>query len=1224
LTRPFEKHLDGDELNGLLSLQMMKATADSGQLPEQSLEEAQRHVESCQDCSRKLQTHAYVHSEILRMRAPNPSPPTRDCLEDAEWPKVAAGLLPDAKTRELMKHAAQCGHCGPLLKNAAEALVDETTPSEEAWLDSLPSARPEWRRNMAETLRGGARAKESDRGATARRKRASLWESLLAWPTPALALAGLAVAVVAGWLGVRMLRPPSAEQLLAQAYTERRTLEVRIPGAKYAPMRVERGAGGSNGPSNFDKPATLLKAEALIGENLQKNPNDPAWLEVRARADLLDGNYDSAIKTLQRALETEPDSPPLLIDLGSAYYLRAESADRPIDYGNAVEELGKALAKSPDDPIALYNRALSCEQIFLYTQAVDDWQHYLRLDPQGEWADEARKRLAAIQEKVKQHAEKVAEPLLTPAEIASANASDPALRSKIDDRIEDYLAVATTDWLPRAYPTARQASMTTADARTALEVVANIANEKHGDRWLIDLLTDSSSSTFPAAAAQLALALKANDSGDNVASRKYARKAEEDFAAHGDEAGALRARVEYVFASHDAQEGASCLEAARGQESRLSNHSYHWLAIQFYLEEGTCHRLAGNLGEARRFYERAAREAAANGYGEIYLRTQDHLSSLNGTIGNATGSWTIAQMALAHFWAGSYPPMRGYNLYYDLYESARIAEQPRLQIVVWRDGLALSDSFKDIVLRAMAHSFMASAAVAAEQPNVAEKEFGRASELFGEAPQIKSTRIARVEAETRLAEVETSQGRAESAVSRLQHLEPEVSKLSDNLLAILFYTALGDADFETGDNREAESSLQSAIAVSELHLRSLRDDKSRSEWTHSTSNAYRNFVQLRLNEGDARGALEVWEWYKGGALRTRKIADQHAISPNPLVSGAGEFDRKLPELAKETFIAYAVLPQGLAIWVYDDRGVFSHWTIAKPGQIEAEARRFRTLCADPNSDFAELTQEGRALYQLLAAPVEEHLPTDRTIVMELDDVLSGLPFDALIDKQNHYFGDRAPFTSSLGLYYEQRVVARTPITKETPVLVAVVPTSGALAYSWAAPLPDALPEGEMVAHDFKAARLLAGNTATVGSILSELPNASVFHFAGHAISSQQLSGLLLSDALLTASSLEKTSLSRMQLAVFSACDTEENSAGGVGDSDSLVRVFLSAGAGHVVASRWNVDSGATRQFMELFYCALLAGNNVSVSMHRAQSSLRSRPGMSHPYYWSAFTAFGEV
>jgi tetratricopeptide (TPR) repeat protein len=410
LIRPFDKHLDSDELRRLVTSQGA-SVPNPEPLSEQNLREAQRHVESCQSCSQKLQMHRLVQSEILRMRPLKPLSPTPECMGDDEWLGVAAGVYSDAKTRELMKHAAQCGHCGPLLNNAAEILADETTPSEETLLNSLSSARPEWRKKMAETLVGSAGTKIDDR---MHNKVLQWWHGLAFWPRPAFALVGIAVAVLAGWLGMRMLRPPSAEQLLAQAYTEHRTLEVRIPGAKFAPMRVERAAAGSS----LDKSPSLLKAEALIGENLRKNPNDPSWLQAKARADLLDGNYESAIKSLQRALEKEPDDPHLLTDLGSAYIVRAESANRAIDYGNAIESLGKALAKSPDDPVALFNRALACEQIFLYTQAVDDWEHYLRVDPQGEWADDVRKRLGALKEKLQQHEKSQSAPLLNPAEIA--------------------------------------------------------------------------------------------------------------------------------------------------------------------------------------------------------------------------------------------------------------------------------------------------------------------------------------------------------------------------------------------------------------------------------------------------------------------------------------------------------------------------------------------------------------------------------------------------------------------------------------------------------------------------------------------------------------------------------------------------------------------------------------------------------------------------------------
>ena len=166
------------------------------------------------------------------------------------------------------------------------------------------------------------------------------------------------------------------------------------------------------------------------------------------------------------------------------------------------------------------------------------------------------------------------------------------------------------------------------------------------------------------------------------------------------------------------------------------------------------------------------------------------ISLLVGAVGDLQSAWARNQQALTIFWSGRYPAMRGYNLYYGRYEFARSMKQPHLQMSAWLSGLALSESFDDNVLRAMAHSLMASAAVAAEQPGIAAKEFTLASQLFSAAPQIDSTRIDRMEVETRLAEVEATHGAAQQAVLRLQQLEPKISQLSDNFLAILFYTTL--------------------------------------------------------------------------------------------------------------------------------------------------------------------------------------------------------------------------------------------------------------------------------------------------------------------------------------------------------------------------------------------------------------------------------------------------
>jgi CHAT domain-containing protein len=829
-----------------------------------------------------------------------------------------------------------------------------------------------------------------------------------------------------------------------------------------------------------------------------------------------------------------------------------------------------------------------------------------------------------LKEKVKQHDRSMATPLLTPAQIAKESTSDINLRDTLDQRVEEYLSLATTEWLPKAFPVRQIQSTEVDESQLALQILARVLSEKHSDTWLEDLLSGASSPGFSKAVSDLSIAVRADESGNNEIALQRSREAAQQFAYSGNRAGTFRAHVESIFAAHDAQDAKSCLEAAFRKPAELRTRSYRWLTIQFHIEAGTCYGLDGNLGEKRRLYQLAAGEASSFHYPVIYLRTQDHLSAVDNQDGNLGEGWARTRRGLQLFWSGCVPAMRGYNFYFNLYEFARVRKQPNLQIAAWRDGIVLSDSFSDYVLRAMAHSLMGSAAIAARQPSIAETEFEQSSALFAQAPQIKSTRIAHIEAETRLAEVDTAKGKPESAVARLRPYVPEVERFSDKLLGILFHAALGNAEAMAGNEAEAESTLRSALEISEIHLRSIHDDRSRVEWTDRTADVYRYFAQLRLLRGDSLGALEIWEWYRGAALR--------AGTP-PVRSGfmqAAELDipqrvaEALPTLANTTYISYALLPHGLAIWVYDNRGVFSRWVDGDPVEIADKADHFRALCADSRSDLIDVQRSGRVLYQILVAPIEPYLSVDRTLLIELDDRISGLPFDALLDPQNRYFSDRYTAMSSLGIYYQPDAQQTAKIREDSPALVVAVPVPRTPGDVSEAPLADAVSEGEIVARNFSNPRLLTESRATVSGVLSILPSTAIFHFAGHALSSPARSGLLLSDDLLNASSLGKIGMPRMQLAVFSACDTEDNSNGGAGGANSLVRAFLRAGAGRVVASRWNVDSRVTREFMDSFYRTLLAGNTVPGSIHQAQSMLRGRAGSIHPYYWSAFTAFGSI
>ncbi|HXC43368.1 MAG TPA: CHAT domain-containing protein [Candidatus Dormibacteraeota bacterium] len=1223
MTRPFDKHLDSDELDRLVSL-LETNVSGSEQLSEPALREVQRHVESCQDCSRKLRMHQSVQSEILRMRVPSPSPPTPKCMGDAGWLEVAAGLLPEAKTRELMKHAAQCGHCGPLLKKAAEVLVDEATPGEEALLASLQSARPEWRENMVATLRDSARD---------RQQKPSWWRASFAWPAPAYAFAGIVAVAVIAWVGVRALHSPSVEQLLAQAYSEHRTLEVRIPGAKYAPVQAQRGTERSD----FDKPQSLLKAEDLIGENLRKNPNDPIWLQARARAELLDGNYESAITSLQQALEAQPDSPGLLTDLGSAYFVRAESADRPIDYGNAIESFGKALAKSPDDPIALFNRALACERMFLYTQAVDDWQHYLRIDPQGDWSNDARRRLAALKEKLQQHEKSQSEPLLSPAQIAKAGTNDSAVREKMDERIEDYLRVAITDWLPRAFPAASE--QPSLEARTALSELADIDRKNHGDAWLPDLLNGQTLGQFSAGLKVLAASLRANERGDYSEGQRSARSAALMFRAAANAAGELRAQAEEVYSDHLLWEGPQCLTLLNQMVMRLRHDNYRWIDAQMSLERSNCANAIGDLGTYETAIGKGLEEAERHKYPSLSLRAWGFQALSHASLGETQAAFSNVSKGLELFWSTRVDLMKGYNLYYDLDSAADGLRLPNFQVIVWREACALIDRHPDVLLRAMAHRWYGSAAYVANEPTLAAAEFSKASALFAASPKTAATARDHMDAEVWLAQTETRQGDLDQAATRLQSVKADIDGAPSFDPEIVFYTAQAGIAMRRSDSVSAEAALRCAIFLAEWALNSFPSETGRREWAEQTRNAYRNLVEWKLRQGDATSALELWEWYRGAELRASDSTFPHLggslgtnVPPDPRdappLPSPNVVTAQLPLLRDETVIAYGTFPDGIAVWAYDDRGVSSRWIPTSLPPVQDMVIRFQRLCSDRNSDIATLRISGRALYDLLIGPVEERLAPGRTIVFEPDDFLEDIPWEALVDPSTHYLLERSPIFLEPALYRTMHLRPASSIAKDVQALIVSVPAAKEEGLT---PLVDADIEAQAVANGFQSAHWLQGTNATLSAIRNEIRGSVVFHFAGHAISSPQRSGLLLAEIdpdtqlsrLLGADSFKARETGNLQLAVLSACETEKKAESGSSGTENLAQSLLHAGVPHVVASRWNVDSRETAEFMKNFYAELWTGNSVSNSIHKARLTLASQSPYAHPYYWAAFALTGR-
>jgi tetratricopeptide (TPR) repeat protein len=347
---------------------------------------AHDHVSQCTQCADLVAAQQHVGVALRSLEVKVNSQRRASCPRETRWSELAAGAVSGEEGRGLLDHAALCECCGPLLRQAIVDLNSELTPAEESFLEQLPSAQPEWQRTMARRMAKASQAVKP-RWQFKRVLEALTFRQMqveLRW-----ALVAVVLILVVGGSGLWYEMTPhlsSTNQLLAQAYTRDRTLELRVFDAAYAPLRQQKG--GSTSP--LERPQAWFDAELQIERALEAHPKDPKWLQAKARADLLAGDARSSVDSLSAALVIDPTDSSLEIDLASGFFERG-------DYSRAIDLLNKVITADPKNQIALFNRAVVRQRQGDSAGALGDWEAYLRLDSNSAWAREARQRLQEAQ-----------------------------------------------------------------------------------------------------------------------------------------------------------------------------------------------------------------------------------------------------------------------------------------------------------------------------------------------------------------------------------------------------------------------------------------------------------------------------------------------------------------------------------------------------------------------------------------------------------------------------------------------------------------------------------------------------------------------------------------------------------------------------------------------------------------------------------------------------------
>jgi len=1238
------EHLSDEDLERLAS----SVTSDDpfsgretdGGLSQQSddaeLSKALRHIEMCEVCRRVVRRNQEATRMLNQLKSQGPAPPRADCPSASEWPLVVTGQVAPEKAREYLRHAEDCDHCGPLLRQATAEFSDEFTSDEEEMISQLKTSDPAWQKQFARELaaksrvQGGPSSKELGkvvRGPWFRR-----------WQPVALAAAATIIVVVMLSVFVSNYYSQRPNKLLAQAYGERRNLEVRFQNAQHGPVKVERARGEE---SRLNRPAALLEAEALIARGLEKEPNSLFWLQAKGRADLLEGNYEAAIQSLQKALDLsfqnaldlEAHGASLQTDMASAYFQRAELADRASDYGKAIELLSKVLAKNPNDPIARFNRALVNEKMFLYRQALEDWEYYLRLDQQGEWANEATQHINDLRKKLDGQTRSATERLLDPA--AFVKELDQAGKdSEVKRRSEDYLDTAVREWLPAATNDAAKAPETTA----ALARLAIMLRDTHQDPWLSDLLTTPPSKNFSLGVGALAEASNANATGDFAGAQNSAIRAQQLFQDSGSRAGKSRSQLELLYALDRSGQSNNCLATADSLARDLGE--YRWIEVQLFMERSNCLGQVGRFSDSQRAIETSVSLAGKSGYGTASLRALGLAAALHTDQGNASAAASLDRQGLERYWNGVYPAIRAYQFYSDLGYHAEKREQWNFALILAKEAVASIALSPQRLGEAFARHRLAKTAVQTGDTALAIAEFDRARQLFAELPQTDVTINYQADGEIELARLEAERGNLDQSWAHLSTARAQLTKTTRYYTALNFYQTLGELQHLRGDQAQAEKAFRAVLAVTERGLASLQDEREREVWARDTRDVYRAIAEIRWDAKDVEGALAVWEWYRGAVLRKDAAPHSNSIDAGIDLASldAGPPLPAMPEVravsnpTDKTELIYLETPKRLLIFVIGDQGVTGKQVVIAQDELQRLAQRFSEQCGDPSSDLASLQKNARQLYDLLIGPIADRLPKGHThsLVVETDQAIANVPLSALLDQQGQYLGDSYDIVLSQSL---QRQSTTPNISSSQRALIVGAPAlTGNLAQNLE-PLGDALQEANYVGSKFKSSTLLTGRQATLDTIKNKLPQSELFHFAGHALALSDHVGLLLATpdsqdhtgdtAILDSNGVASLNLSSIQLAVFSACSTAKDENAGEASAESLVNLFLRAGVSQVLASRWNVDSRITAKFMQVFYDNLLAGASVISSVRQAEVQLRTNTETRHPYYWAAFAVFAQ-
>jgi len=1197
----------------------------------------------------------------------SPEITSSDCPSAGSYMRLALGAVEGEAADKLLAHASVCEACGGHLSWRMAALEGDPSPEEVTAIAELAAAKADWQKEIARQLAATQARKMPILQRLGLGGHDSDSRPYLRWGLAGAGIAAGLVAVATFFAWQRYLHAP--EHLLAMAYTQSRTLELRIPGADFAGLT---SGGRTRGTTGDNESAPLLEARAGLARDLARSPQDAHWLELQARADVLEDRYDSATDVLDRLISRGPVTPELLADAAAAYYQRGLVTGSELDRSTALDYLRRADELAPTNPVILFNEGIVMEDRGQMMNAVEVWDRYITVERDAKWAAEGKRRLAALEQtlnRLKSHESRINQMLATP-EAMDALAGDAKRLAALD---EELSSVQLDKILRIAYPimpdtaNSNEAGQARGSpcaplcmaARRLLKATAHSLELQHHDFWLTDLVSADIDSLpavnrvqFAQAIQDLGQAAREDQTGVAAEGARMALEARKLFlqlkagaganASFSTSAGAgeERAAVEYMFALQRHGEFSGCRAFAQQLRAEPSTHReasrYPWIEAVASVTEMVCDDTPETRDAGRKLELTALHLAEENNYQLLVMRIHMRVVANAQDAGDKETAERLTLATLRQLYSGDPPAIRIMNTidaFLFIERDSPYAHEAELYLKEALAWYELAGNYADgsavRVDLARAEMRIGATAEADHQLQIAYSE----SNLYGSG---KSKQENFKWVETLMAESMLERRDTAGAKGFLDRAFVHMTNDSDTWELRMYAAARGQLELSQGHYDEAARILESYIQSSEGKDVRGGDRKTAAEYAEQDHDLYAELAAAWLAEGRSpESVLALWERFRqrSRGLPIQPRAD-HALDCEQTALLAEQH-----RLGSSLLIGQLVLMDRVLVYRADSQGVtWSEKRLPRQDVLDA-AQTLERAVSSPYTSLQTAEQLGAHLSDALlpSIPADFQDSPNAALLLEADPELQNLSWTVL------------PTPSGpLGLHYPLAEMRSILVDTATAGDAGILTNSGigsgtgsgigdhalVVGASEAAqgepPLPEALDEARSVDAYLRSPTLLLGNEATAAHLAQALGSASIFHFAGHAVRSGNGTELLLAasgsgdhNTSIDGAFLRQHRPRACRLAVLSACATGVREAAWNHPLQDIVETLGSLGVPEVVATRWQIDSEAAVPFMDSFYTSLSQGSSVAAALTSARRVQSKELLYSKPYYWAAYYVTGR-